>query len=60
MSFLRSLHVLRIPELVERAQRLKVGSGFDPDTDIGPLITPEVISLNCSMSEELPIYLYQI
>ncbi|KAK4701187.1 hypothetical protein P7C70_g5053, partial [Phenoliferia sp. Uapishka_3] len=29
-----------VPELVERAKGLKVGSGFDPETEIGPLITP--------------------
>lgn len=29
-----------LPELVERASKLKVGNGFDPETEIGPLITP--------------------
>ncbi|GAA5834814.1 hypothetical protein JCM9279_007116 [Rhodotorula babjevae] len=29
-----------IDELVKRAQGLKVGNGFDPDTEVGPLITP--------------------
>ncbi|KAM0749019.1 Methylmalonate-semialdehyde dehydrogenase [Meredithblackwellia eburnea MCA 4105] len=29
-----------IPELVRRAKQLKVGNGFDPSTEIGPLITP--------------------
>ena len=28
-----------IPELVERAKQLKTGSGMDPTTDVGPLIT---------------------
>jgi malonate-semialdehyde dehydrogenase (acetylating)/methylmalonate-semialdehyde dehydrogenase len=28
-----------IPELVERARKLKVSGGFEPDTDFGPLIT---------------------
>jgi malonate-semialdehyde dehydrogenase (acetylating) / methylmalonate-semialdehyde dehydrogenase len=27
--------------LVERARDLKVGSGFEPDTDLGPVISPE-------------------
>ncbi|GAA5899810.1 hypothetical protein JCM5296_004226 [Sporobolomyces johnsonii] len=29
-----------IPDLVERAKNLKVGNGFDPETEVGPLITP--------------------
>lgn len=29
-----------LPELIERAKELKVGNGFDPSTEIGPLITP--------------------
>ncbi|GAA5938265.1 CoA-acylating methylmalonate-semialdehyde dehydrogenase [Sporobolomyces koalae] len=29
-----------IPELVERARGLKVGNGFDPATEVGPLISP--------------------
>ncbi|GAA6063960.1 hypothetical protein JCM10212_004808 [Sporobolomyces blumeae] len=29
-----------IPELVERARGLKVGNGFDPETEVGPLISP--------------------
>ncbi|GAA5982012.1 hypothetical protein JCM5350_000613 [Sporobolomyces pararoseus] len=29
-----------IPELVERAAQLKVGNGFDPETEVGPLISP--------------------
>ncbi|KAK9729081.1 hypothetical protein K7432_000524 [Basidiobolus ranarum] len=28
-----------LPELIERAKNLKVSSGFEPDTDLGPLIT---------------------
>ncbi|KAI8337929.1 methylmalonate-semialdehyde dehydrogenase [Chlamydoabsidia padenii] len=28
-----------LPELVERAQQLKVGYGMDPDTDVGPVIS---------------------
>jgi len=28
-----------IPELVEKAKSLKVGSGMDAKTDVGPLIT---------------------
>jgi len=30
-----------IPELAEKAKKLKVSSGFDPKTNIGPLISPE-------------------
>lgn len=30
-----------LPELVERAKTLKVTGGFEPDADLGPLITPE-------------------
>ena len=30
-----------IPELVERAKKLKVSGGFESDTDVGPLITAE-------------------
>ena len=31
----------RIPELVERARKLKLSSGFTPGADLGPLITKE-------------------
>lgn len=30
-----------VPELVERAKKLKASSGFEPDADLGPLISPE-------------------
>jgi len=30
-----------IPDLVEKAKKLKVGPGIDPKTDVGPLITKE-------------------
>jgi malonate-semialdehyde dehydrogenase (acetylating) / methylmalonate-semialdehyde dehydrogenase len=30
-----------LPELVERAGRLKVTGGLEPDADIGPLISPD-------------------
>ena len=30
-----------IPELVERAKKLKVGHGEDSDADLGPLVSPE-------------------
>jgi len=30
-----------LPELVERAQKLKVSGGFEADADLGPLISPE-------------------
>ncbi|KZO89788.1 methylmalonate-semialdehyde dehydrogenase [Calocera viscosa TUFC12733] len=29
-----------LPDLIERAQKLKVGNGFDEEVDIGPLISP--------------------
>jgi len=29
-----------LPDLVARASQLKVGNGFDPETEVGPLITP--------------------
>ncbi|CAE6411793.1 unnamed protein product [Rhizoctonia solani] len=29
-----------LPELVERAKKLKVNGGFEPSTDLGPLISP--------------------
>ncbi|CAH0561342.1 unnamed protein product [Brassicogethes aeneus] len=30
-----------IPEIVERASRLKVSAGHEPGTDVGPVITPQ-------------------
>ncbi|CAO1427363.1 unnamed protein product [Diamesa hyperborea] len=30
-----------IPELVERAQKLKVSAGHEPGTDVGPVISPQ-------------------
>merc|ERR1719357_2374335 len=30
-----------IPDLVDRAQKLKVGAGHLPDTDVGPVISPQ-------------------
>ncbi|WP_041941959.1 CoA-acylating methylmalonate-semialdehyde dehydrogenase [Waddlia chondrophila] len=30
-----------IPELIEKAKKLKVGPGLDPSSDLGPLISPE-------------------
>lgn len=30
-----------IPELVERARKLKVARGTEPDADLGPVVTPE-------------------
>ncbi|KAI8873631.1 Methylmalonate-semialdehyde dehydrogenase [Ramicandelaber brevisporus] len=30
-----------LPELIERAKNLKVSGGFEPNTDVGPLITPQ-------------------
>ncbi len=36
----RSLHDRFMERLVERATRIQVGDGFDPNTEMGPLITP--------------------
>lgn len=33
-----------LPELVERAQKLKVTSGFEKDADLGPMISPEALA----------------
>jgi len=33
-----------LPEIVERAQKLKVNGGFEPDTDLGPVISPQAKS----------------
>lgn len=30
-----------IPELVQRAQKLKVNAGHEPGTDVGPVISPQ-------------------
>ena len=30
-----------LPELIERARKLKVTGGLEPDADIGPLISPQ-------------------
>ncbi|KAJ3329864.1 hypothetical protein HDU93_000753 [Gonapodya sp. JEL0774] len=32
-----------IPDLVERAQKLKVGHGMDPNADLGPMISPQAL-----------------
>lgn len=32
-----------VPEIIEAAKALKVGSGFDPATDVGPMITPAAL-----------------
>ena len=34
--------VNRIPEIVEKAKSMSTNGGFEPNTDVGPLITPEV------------------
>ena len=36
----RSLHDRFIDRLVERAQKIRVGDGFDPATEMGPIISP--------------------
>jgi malonate-semialdehyde dehydrogenase (acetylating) / methylmalonate-semialdehyde dehydrogenase len=33
-----------VDDIVEQAQRLKVGGGFDPTTEIGPLISAELMT----------------
>ena len=34
-----SLHDKLLPKLVERAQRIRIGDGFDPATEMGPIIS---------------------
>ena len=29
-----------LPEIVAKAKELRVGSGFDPKADVGPMISP--------------------
>jgi len=45
-----------LPELIERAQKLKVNGGFEPGTDLGPVISPaakeRVTGLIASADEE--------
>lgn len=36
----RSLHDRFVARLVERAKRIRVGDGFDPETEMGPIISP--------------------
>ncbi len=36
----RSLHDRFVDRLVERAQKIRVGDGFDPQTEMGPIISP--------------------
>jgi betaine-aldehyde dehydrogenase len=36
----RSLHDRFVGRLVERAQKIRVGDGFDPETEMGPIISP--------------------
>lgn len=38
-----------IPELVERAKKLKVNGGSEPDADLGPLISPEAKNRVCEL-----------
>jgi malonate-semialdehyde dehydrogenase (acetylating) / methylmalonate-semialdehyde dehydrogenase len=33
-----------MPELIERSRKLKVSSGFTPDADLGPMISPEALA----------------
>src|SRR5580692_600162 len=36
----RSLHDRFVERLVERAKKIRVGDGFDPNTEMGPIISP--------------------
>jgi betaine-aldehyde dehydrogenase len=36
----RSLHDRFVERLVERAQKIRVGDGFDPATEMGPIVSP--------------------
>jgi betaine-aldehyde dehydrogenase len=36
----RALHDRFVERLVERAQNIRVGDGFDPETEMGPIISP--------------------
>ncbi|HMF28996.1 MAG TPA: aldehyde dehydrogenase family protein [Candidatus Cybelea sp.] len=36
----RSLHDRIVERLVERAQKIRVGDGFDPQSEMGPIISP--------------------
>jgi betaine-aldehyde dehydrogenase len=36
----RSLHDRFVGRLVERAEKIRVGDGFDPQTEMGPIISP--------------------
>ncbi|GFR84358.1 methylmalonate-semialdehyde dehydrogenase [acylating], mitochondrial, partial [Elysia marginata] len=38
-----------IPELVEKARKLKVNAGHEPDADLGPLISPAAKDRVCSL-----------
>ncbi|CAC5363861.1 mmsA [Mytilus coruscus] len=38
-----------IPELIEKAKKLKVNAGNEPDADIGPLISPESKKRVCDL-----------
>ncbi|MBV9718840.1 MAG: aldehyde dehydrogenase family protein [Candidatus Eremiobacteraeota bacterium] len=37
----RTLHDRFVERLVERAQKIRVGDGFDPKTEMGPIISPQ-------------------
>ena len=42
-----------IPELVERARKLTVNEGFQEETDLGPMITPEALERANSIIEQV-------
>ncbi len=41
-----------IPELIEKTQKLKIGPGLDPNSDIGPLISPKAKERVLSLFEK--------
>lgn len=41
-----------IPDLVKKAEKLKVGPGLDPQSDLGPLISPEAKKRVLSLFDE--------
>ncbi|XP_027201367.2 putative methylmalonate-semialdehyde/malonate-semialdehyde dehydrogenase [acylating], mitochondrial [Dermatophagoides pteronyssinus] len=38
-----------LPDLVERAKKLKVSNGMDPEADLGPVISPQAKQRICSL-----------
>jgi len=44
-----------IPELVERARKLRVNEGFQEEADLGPMITPEALERANTIIEQVLI-----